>query len=576
MKRILLLTTVFIFFTQCFAIASVGVPDDFELDPDETFIDVTWDANTDDTSYYVLSYGEDEDELDIEIKIKDTDTDSYTITGLKPDTTYYVVLTAYNSAGTVSASTNIEESTTLPSDHSSLPTPTNFDVMRNSDGSIAGLTETSATFEWDAVSDEDLYGYTIYYGINPGSRSNNILLDSTKTQAVITELESGKRYYFTIKSYEKGGEESRASEEIIVDTAPDNLAPETPLQPAVTQSGSKRILITFNSNNENMADLKEYTIYIRNRDNIDIVQPIDIGNITSVNVGDKTDYPEAILSENITYRVMVSAKDFSGNSSAISTHQEIILEKVQNILLDNEDLKSSCFISSLSKNKGNAIYPLLAVMCFIACFFHLPKKMKLFCIVCIFIAMTSIDAHARKKKSKNNIVGVKAGYTLHLDSLYQDTYEDDHPVSGSIYYERILYGGIFTDIEAGFSQLEGQILTESGNPTAIATKLNIFPISASIGYKHFFTDFISAYLGAGPDLWQFSESHSVGTAEEKQNRNIAGYHLKAGVAFLAREVDFYGNIGLQFEVIYSEIDHYGDNDIDLGGVTFQVGYFFKF
>ncbi|MBU0990898.1 MAG: fibronectin type III domain-containing protein [Proteobacteria bacterium] len=550
--------------------ASLSKPKNIELSPSYDSITVTWTTNNDDTDYYVIMWGVSQNQLNSSHTIEDEDTESYVIKGLKTNTTYYVKITAYDSIGN-SESTGIVSTKTL----SSISPPSYFDVTRDSNG-ITGLTEDQIVVTWDAVSDNDLSGYKIYYGISTGNYPTVIegLSKTTDTYA-ISGLDASSRYYLTITSFDIDGKESVASDELIVDTLPDVAVPNTPAQPTIMLAGPQKILITFSGNNSNMADLNGYMVYITNSNDASELS-IDIGDTTSVSVGNRTAYSQISLIENTTYSISISAYDYNENESNKSISQSIFIEDIQNILVDNENIKSSCFISSLDTfgmvyGKG-----LIFITGILLILITGTRRMKIFLITCVFIAINAGNLNAGTAKNKFNTAGVKVGYFFYTEKLIEDTYEDDYPVPLLFYYERMISSGFFTDIEAGFLRLDGEILTESNQPTTIQSKIDIFPASLSIGYKLFFNQQIYGYLGAGPDLWQFYEKSTIEGTKDKLHRNVAGYHVKAGIAYIFTAADFYEDTGLQLEVVYSNINYFGDSEIDFGGTSCQAGFFYRF
>ena len=82
----------------------------------------------------------------------------------------------------------------------------------------------TATLSWSANTESDLAGYKIYYGSSPRNDScpedgyqNKVDVGKTETPEkpshTLKELENGKKYYFSITSYDSAGNESCFSEE---------------------------------------------------------------------------------------------------------------------------------------------------------------------------------------------------------------------------------------------------------------------------------------------------------------------------------------------------------------------------
>jgi hypothetical protein len=57
---------------------------------------------------------------------------------------------------------------------------------------------------------------------------------------------------------------------------------------------------------------------------------------------------------------------------------------------------------------------------------------------------------------------------------------------------------------------------------------------------------------------------------------VGGYHGKAGVTLMTADEDWIDRSGVTLEFMYSIIDKFGDNEIDLGGMSFNISLFYKF
>jgi hypothetical protein len=78
----------------------------------------------------------------------------------------------------------------------------------------------SAVLSWDANSESDLAGYKIYYGTNPRTGDcpiggyGKVIDAGKKVNYKISNLESGKTYYFSVTSYNSAKKESCFSAEM--------------------------------------------------------------------------------------------------------------------------------------------------------------------------------------------------------------------------------------------------------------------------------------------------------------------------------------------------------------------------
>ena len=71
------------------------------------------------------------------------------------------------------------------------------------------------TLEWDANTEQDLAGYTIYQGTS--SRNYDASMDiGNWISATIANLEDNETYYFAVAAYDTDGNESGYSDEVCI------------------------------------------------------------------------------------------------------------------------------------------------------------------------------------------------------------------------------------------------------------------------------------------------------------------------------------------------------------------------
>ena len=69
------------------------------------------------------------------------------------------------------------------------------------------------TLSWDPNKENNIAGYKIYYGNSSGNYGSNVDVGN-RTTYTITDLESGKTYYFVVAAYNTNGSESSSSAEV--------------------------------------------------------------------------------------------------------------------------------------------------------------------------------------------------------------------------------------------------------------------------------------------------------------------------------------------------------------------------
>jgi hypothetical protein len=76
-----------------------------------------------------------------------------------------------------------------------------------------GEAAQGVTLAWDANSEPDMVGYVLRYGTTRGKPSQSINVDKTTT-ATVSNLASGKTYFFTVTERNRLGLESQPSNEV--------------------------------------------------------------------------------------------------------------------------------------------------------------------------------------------------------------------------------------------------------------------------------------------------------------------------------------------------------------------------
>src|SRR5262249_17275924 len=89
----------------------------------------------------------------------------------------------------------------------------------------------SISLAWNANTETDLSGYTVYYGTSSGVYPNNISLGKVTTYTV-TALTAGQTYYFALKAVNTSGQSSGYSAQVSA------TVPATPTAPTAASSPS--------------------------------------------------------------------------------------------------------------------------------------------------------------------------------------------------------------------------------------------------------------------------------------------------------------------------------------------------
>ncbi len=543
--------------------SSSDVPENVTLSSTKDTITVEWDGDSDADTYNIY-WGTSSDNLDQNASVEDP-TEEYTITGLSAGTQYFIAVSSVNNG--VESDRSAVQSITTESEADAPPaTPSGFDITVISD-----ITETSAKFSWEENSESDLAEYIIYYGTSSGTYDNDITVDGGSTEKTVTGLTSASRYFFTISAVDSSDNESKKADELIVDTKPDTLAPFKPAGVKGTLGGSGEIRITIDSSNERMADFAGHNIYYGTTPG-EYDYSIDIGKESSHVF---SELPE----EEKTWYFTASAYDDSANEGDKTGEVSVIVEDISLFLGDSHDTDSGCFIQSAGQsiekaNKWKIFGCMFIIGVCLSLIFIVRRVPAAFFLFIILILPCGHSTAGEWNALGNNTIGVTGGYYVAADSDYRDFYgEDTYPVMA--FYDRFITDHFSIEIESGYFQDSGDLLTESGKDTDIESEIEMVPIALSLKFHFPIVSYVTGYIGVGGDYWYVNEEPDDSSVHDDVDEWVGGYHGKIGFKFYNRDETFRGT-GALIETGYSSVDKFGDNDMDIGGWITKFGIFYQF
>lgn len=547
---------------------AADVPSNISLSATEETITVQWTRDSDADSYDIF-WGT-SDTPSVEASVDDPNqpeqTMDYTITGLSRDTEYVVRVRSVE---------NEEESDWSPArtitteaDTDPPAVPEGFSVS-----SLAAIQQDSVEFTWEASAEPDLAGYKIFYGTTSGTYPDEVSAAADLTAEEVTDLTAATRYYFTIAALDEAGNESEKAAEVIVDTLPDTLPPNTPAGVSGEQIGASALEVTIASGNTNMADFKGNILFYGTEPGVyDYSRDIaDAGAHTFSSL------PE----DKKTWYFAASAYDQEGNESSKTDEVALEIEDVHGFLEeDDDDFDGGCFIGSIS-----SAYPLKRALALGAIILGIAlaagsrriRGMGAMAGVLLLLFCLTVPAPARAgqaEPSRSNTIGLSVGYFVPQESDYEDFYDNDtFPVFA--FFDRRL-GDLFSlEIKGGYWRDSGHWLTASGSPTGIESEIEVVPASVSLKFHFPIVDNISGYVGVGPDYWYIKEEADIQSSDADVDEWVGGYHGKIGLLLYNTSKEF-SHTGAMIETGYSVIDGFGDNDMDMGGWTTELGLFYKF
>lgn len=365
--------------------------------------------------------------------------------------------------------------------------------------------------------------------------------------------------------------ESDKAEEVIVDTLPDTRAPFKPDGISGALAGPDGIKISINSANEQMADFAGNNIYYGTASG-QYDYSVDIGKAGSHVF---TELPE----DADTWYFTASAYDNAANESAKTDETSVRIEDISLFLNESGDYDGGCFIAGAGKSGRlpglwTIIGSLLAAGLALS-LGYLVKRLPAAGLILIVVVVGGGYSHAEQwQPTGNNTVGLTGGYYVAAESDYRDVYgKNSYPVS--IFYDRFITEHISIEIESGYFQDSGDLLTASGESTDISAKIEMVPTAASIKFHFPIADYVTGYVGVGPDYWYVKEEPDDSSLMSSVEEWVGGYHGKIGFKFYNTDEDFKGT-GALIETGYSSVDRMGDNDLDIGGWISEFGIFCQF
>lgn len=227
-------------------------------------------------------------------EVDNDDPSTFTVGGLANDTTYYFVVSAFNTSGDESGYSN-EVEVTPSASASPAATPAN----------LVGLpTNNAAYMRWEPVT-----GQNIRYRLYRSTTSGGPYTLATETSSIAywnSGLTNGVTYYFRIASVDIFNAESPLSDEVAVLVNPDVTPPAPPANVAAV-SNDTSITLSWDQNTE--PDYDEYSIYRSTTSG---------GPYGDLDEDDTTTFTDNSVTVGVTYYYVITARDIWGNESAYS------------------------------------------------------------------------------------------------------------------------------------------------------------------------------------------------------------------------------------------------------------------
>ena len=565
-RRLITQLLVGLLFWMPVMVQAADVPSNISLSATRNTITVNWNGDSDADTYNVY-WGTNSTSLNQSASVEDPTTE-FTISGLSEGTEYFIAVSSVDNS--VESNRSPVKSIRTGEDEQSPAVPTGFTLTNI----IVTAPEmiNDMEFQWDANTESDLDHYNIYYGTTAGVHSNSMDVgDDTLATIEIQAGDTTTRYYFTITALDESDNESDKAEELIVDTKPDTRAPFKPDGISGALAGPGEINISIDSANEQMADFGGNNIYYGTASG-QYDYSVDIGKAGSHVF---TELPE----DADTWYFSASAYDKAGNESARTDETSVAIEDISLFLNESGDYDGGCFIAGAGQSdRSSILWPIIGSLLAAGLALtlgYLVKRLPAAGLILILVIVGGGYSHAEQwQPAGNNTLGLTGGYYVAAESDYRDVYgKNSYPVS--IFYDRFITEHISIEIESGYFQDSGDLLTASGESTDISAKIEMVPTAASIKFHFPLADYVTGYVGLGPDYWYVKEEPDDSSLMSSVEEWVGGYHGKIGFKFYNTDEDFKGT-GALIETGYSIVDRLGDNDLDIGGWISEFGIFYQF
>jgi fibronectin type 3 domain-containing protein len=265
----------------------------------DTQISLTWPASTDNVAVagYRIYGGTVATSLS---PLASVTTTSFADTrSVRPNTTYYYAVEAFDKSGNYSAQSPVVHATTLP-DTIPPTVPTNVTAI--------GTGVEQVTLNWSPSTDTiGVSGYVIYRS-KTGSSLTAVGSSTTPGYVDTLSLQPNTTYYYSVAAYDQAGNYSAQSPVIAATTLADTQPPTVPQNLAAVATSGTTISLTWSPSTDNVA-VYYYRIY----------GGASAQTLNLLGTSSTTSFNQSVgLKANTTYYFAVSAVDTNGNASAQS------------------------------------------------------------------------------------------------------------------------------------------------------------------------------------------------------------------------------------------------------------------
>lgn len=188
-------------------------------------------------------------------------------------------------------------------------------------------------------------------------------------------------------------------------------------------------------------------------------------------------------------------------------------------------------------------------------------------------------------ESSQGYLSLNGGYVVSEIDGWNKHYDRDGVWAGGVEAGLKLTDRLEIGIGFNYSKAEGTATTPTGRASIDKATYEQLPVNLSLSYRLLFSDnqVIVPSFGGGYTHFIYREKIN----DQKISGDLAGYHARGGLQILldyfdpTTATDFHSdwnisNTYLTFEALYSKVDDFGKEEIDLGGLRYFAGLRFEY
>ena len=244
-------------------------------------------------------------------------TNSYSLTGLKPSTKYYVKIAAVDNSGNIGTLSKAKSGKTK----AAASTQTDSPPQKVGGLSVSSISSTQLNLKWTANKENDFSHYNIYKGTKS---SFTVTLGTTPAAGTSTtnsysstDLSPSTTYYYKVAAVDKAGHIGSTSSAASGKTKPgvgnDITPPAQVTGLTVSTASSSQLDLAWNKNSE--SDFNHYNIYRGIIDGFSVTP----GVTSPVGTSKTNSYSSTGLDPSTKYYYRVAAVDKAGNIGQLSS-----------------------------------------------------------------------------------------------------------------------------------------------------------------------------------------------------------------------------------------------------------------